>query len=88
MIARPCDGQPNRMCPSDCEMDCDFANATLDRAMNAPIAPPAEKAEPETNHPWDWVEDLRFWAWLAVFLFSAAAFIGLAAGTLYATFFN
>lgn len=80
MNARPCDGQPNRMCPSDCEVDCDFQNATLDRAMNAPIASTAEKAEPEENHPWDWIEDLRFWLWFAVFLLSAAAFIGLAVG--------
>lgn len=66
MIARPCDGQPGRMCPSDCDVDCHFANATLDRVMNFPLRPPADKGlpvqmiEPE-NSPWDWIDRLGFW---------------------------
>ena len=35
--SRPCDGQPGRMCPSDCDVDCDFNSRTLDRVMNYPL---------------------------------------------------
>ena len=86
---RPCDGQPNRECPNDCDVDCDFNSATLDRVMNYPLrrvqvedfAEPVEPVETEHNEPWSWVDDLRDLFWLAVFLFSAAAFIGLAFAT-------
>lgn len=78
MIARPCDGQPNRMCPSDCAEDCDFNNATLDRVMNYPLRrvqvdefpPPAELEE---ALPWDWIDRLGFW-WACVLTGAALGF--------------
>ena len=84
--SRMCDGQPYRECPNDCDVDCDFNSATLDRVMNYPlrrvqIEDLPEPVEPEDNEPWSWVDDLRDVFWLAVFLFSAAAFIGLAFAT-------
>lgn len=80
---RPCDGQPHRECPSDCDVDCDFNSRTLDRVMNYPLRRVQvedfpEPVEPEHNAPWCWVDELRTWFWLAVFMFSAAAFIGIA----------
>jgi hypothetical protein len=85
---RPCDGQPNRECPNDCDVDCDFNSATLDRVMNYPLrrvqieefAEPVEPVEPEHNEPWSWVDDLRGLFWLGVFLFCVAAVAGLVIG--------
>lgn len=83
---RPCDGQPNRECPSDCDVDCSFNNATLDRVMNYPlrrvqIEDFQEPVEPEHNEPWCWVDDLLDLFWLGVFLACAAIFAGLAFAT-------
>lgn len=91
IVQRPCDGQPNRMCPSDCDVDCDFNNARLDRAMNAPIRPMTESefvpdAEPESNHPWDWLA--RFGFWWACGLVGFAYGIGYGAVALIKRFFN
>lgn len=74
---RPCDGQPNRECPNDCDVDCHFNNATLDRVMNYPLQPVAENrfpdlVEAEENLPWAWVDRLGFW-W-------ACVLTGIAAG--------
>jgi hypothetical protein len=83
---RPCDGQPGRMCPNDCDVDCHFNNAALDRVMNYPlrrvqIEDFPEPVEPEHNEPWSWVEDLRDVFWLGVFLACLAVVIGLAAAS-------
>lgn len=83
---RPCDGQPGRECPSDCDVDCNFNNQTLDRVMNYPLRrvqvedfPEPVEPEQASGHPWDWLDEIRTWAWLAVYLLAAAAFIGFAA---------
>lgn len=88
MITRPCDGQPGRMCPNDCDVDCDFNHATLDRVMNYPLRRVqsedfSEPIEPEHNEPWSWVDDLRQMFWLGVFLGCAAVFTGLALATVW-----
>lgn len=63
-------------------------NAALHRAMNAPIAPPAPAAEPDENHPWDWIEDLRFWLWFAVCMAGAGGAIGWTIGPFIKQLFN
>jgi len=74
------------MCPNDCDVDCSFNNATLDRVVNASlrrlqVEDFPEPVEPEHNEPWSWVDDLRSLFWLGVFLVTAAAITGLAAAT-------
>lgn len=48
---RPCDGQPGRMCPNDCDVDCDFNAATLDRVMNYALQPVAANRFPDLVEP-------------------------------------
>lgn len=48
---RPCDGQPGRECPSDCDVDCNFNNQTLDRVMNYRLQPVAENRYPDLIEP-------------------------------------
>jgi len=86
--SRPCDGQPGRMCPSDCDVDCDFNSRTLDKVMNYPLRRvqanefPAP-AEPEANHPYDWLEAPE---WLGPVLLYIGAGLGIGYG-LYRYFF-
>lgn len=40
--------------------------------------------EPEDNHPWDWIDGLRFW--LACILTGAAIGIGLGLASLFQLF--
>lgn len=87
MNARPCDGQPNRECPSDCDVDCHFQNATLDRVMNYPLRrvqcnEPPQPTAPAQNLPYDWFTTP---AWVPPVVISGA--LGAIAFGLYRYFF-
>lgn len=86
--SRPCDGQPGRMCPSDCDVDCHFNNATLDRVMNYPLrrVQPDEIQQPTApvqNLPYDW---FTVPAWLPRAVLYVGSFTGIGYG-LYSYFF-
>lgn len=85
---RRCDGQTNRMCSSQCDVDCNFNNAALDRVMNYPL----RRVEPEVFQDSDIVEENRPYCWFAppAWLSRRLVYAGVALGVawgLYRYFF-
>lgn len=70
------------MCPSDCDVDCHFNNAALDRVMNYPLRRVQadelpQPTAPAQNLPYDWFTAP---AWLPRWLLYVGAFIGIGYG--------
>jgi hypothetical protein len=63
----------------------------VERVMQTPLHQTnSDDSDPQadSNEPWSWIDDLRFWLWFAVFLAGAGGAIGWTVGPFIKRLFN